>query len=206
MSFQFTATSSQFLNATTPVTGPPLTLAAWIYKYQDATQSYVCLCSNTGTNLYNLLGSATGSGYLVNASGTFYSTGGPVIPINTWTHMCGVSVNNTTRYLYINGVLSGNSSAPLTPVVTNICIGGRLSGGVAGQFNDGMEAEVGVWNVALASEEVESLANGMTCDKIRPQNLRFYAPLVRDLIDYKGGITITNNNGATASIHPRVYA
>jgi hypothetical protein len=46
----------------------------------------------------------------------------------------------------------------------------------------------------------------MTCDKVRPQSLVFYAPLVRDLIDYKGGLTITNNNTATVANHPRVYA
>ena len=45
----------------------------------------------------------------------------------------------------------------------------------------------------------------MTCDKIRPQNLVFYAPLVRDLIDQKGGLTITNNNAATVANHPRIY-
>ena len=45
----------------------------------------------------------------------------------------------------------------------------------------------------------------MTCDKVRPQNLVFYAPLVRDLIDAKGGLVITNNNGATVATHPRIY-
>ena len=51
-----------------------------------------------------------------------------------------------------------------------------------------------------------SLAKGITCDKIRPQNLVFYAPLVRDLVDAKGGLTIINNNSATVANHPRVYA
>jgi len=46
----------------------------------------------------------------------------------------------------------------------------------------------------------------MTCDKIRPQSLLFYGPLVRDLNDQKGGRIITNNNGATVANHPRVYA
>ena len=67
-------------------------------------------------------------------------------------------------------------------------------------------AEVGIWNAALTAAEIASLAKGMTCDKIRPQNLVFYAPLVRDLIDAKGGRTITNNNAATVANHPRVYA
>ena len=67
-------------------------------------------------------------------------------------------------------------------------------------------AEVGIWNVALTAEEIASLADGFTCDKVRPQSLVFYAPLVRDLIDHKGGLTITNNNTATVAAHPRVYA
>jgi hypothetical protein len=75
-----------------------------------------------------------------------------------------------------------------------------------GGFFTGDIAEVGIWNVALTAAEIAPLAKGMTCDKIRPQNLVFYAPLVRDLIDQKGGLTITNNNGATVATHPRVYA
>ena len=70
----------------------------------------------------------------------------------------------------------------------------------------GRIAEVGIWNAALTAAEVASLADGMTCDKVRPQSLVFYAPLVRDLIDVKGGLTITNNNTATVAAHPRVYA
>ena len=69
-----------------------------------------------------------------------------------------------------------------------------------------MIAEVGIWNAALSAAEIASLAKGMTCDKVRPQSLVFYAPLVRDLIDQKGGRAITNNNGATVANHPRVYA
>ena len=71
-------------------------------------------------------------------------------------------------------------------------------------FN-GSLAEVGIWNAALTADEIASLAKGMTCDKIRPQSLVFYAPLVRDLIDQKGGLTITNNNAATVAAHPRIY-
>jgi len=69
----------------------------------------------------------------------------------------------------------------------------------------GQIAEVGIWNAALTAAEIASLANGMTCEKIRPQSLVFYAPLVRDLIDQKGGLAITNNNAATVSNHPRIY-
>lgn len=63
-----------------------------------------------------------------------------------------------------------------------------------------------MWNVALTAAEIASLADGMTCDKVRPQSLVFYAPLVRDLIDVTGGEIFTNTNGATVANHPRVYA
>jgi len=70
---------------------------------------------------------------------------------------------------------------------------------------NGLIAEVGIWNVALTVAEIASLAKGITCDKVRPQSLVFYAPLVRDLSDQKGGRAITNNNGATVANHPRIY-
>ena len=70
---------------------------------------------------------------------------------------------------------------------------------------DGKIAEVGIWNAALTTAEIASLASGIICDKIRPQSLVFYAPLVRDLIDQKGGLPITNNNSATVANHPRIY-
>ena len=71
---------------------------------------------------------------------------------------------------------------------------------------DGELADIGIWNAALTAAEIASLAKGMTYDKIRPQSLVFYAPLVRDLIDQKGGLAITNNNAATVDAHTRVYA
>ena len=70
---------------------------------------------------------------------------------------------------------------------------------------DGEVAETAVYNAALSAAEIASLAKGMTCDKIRPQSLVFYAPLVRDLNDHKGGLAITNINGSTVANHPRIY-
>jgi hypothetical protein len=72
-------------------------------------------------------------------------------------------------------------------------------------YLNGSLAEVGIWNAALTAAEVLSLARGMSPSLIRPQSLTIYAPLVRDLIDKKSGLTITNNNGSTVSNHTRIY-
>ena len=45
----------------------------------------------------------------------------------------------------------------------------------------------------------------MTCDKIRPQSLVYYTPLIRDIQDLARGMTLTNTNSTVAN-HPRVYA
>lgn len=70
----------------------------------------------------------------------------------------------------------------------------------------GTMAEIGIWNTNLTDNQISSLSKGMTCNQVQPQNLVFYAPLVRDLQDVRGGLTITNNNAATVATHPRVYA
>lgn len=70
---------------------------------------------------------------------------------------------------------------------------------------DGRVAEVALWDVALTDEEFVSLSKGFKPSRIRPQNLRFYAPIVRDLLNVKEALTFTNNNTATVTEHPRVY-
>ncbi len=84
-------------------------------------------------------------------------------------------------------------------------VGARRSTTIALHYT-GRIADAAIWNVALTADEIASLADGMTCDKVRPQSLVFYAPLIRTLQDLKSGLTITNNNTATVADHPRVYA
>jgi hypothetical protein len=90
--------------------------------------------------------------------------------------------------------------------INKILIGARTASGTIGQYHGGQLAEVGVWNVALTAAEVASLAKGMTCDKVRPNALVAYFPLIRDLTEIRGGLAVTNNNSATVANHPRVYA
>lgn len=69
----------------------------------------------------------------------------------------------------------------------------------------GQVADVGIWNAALTADEVLSLSKGIAASYVRPQSLVFHAPLIRDLIDVRRGVPITNTNGATVAVHPRMY-
>jgi hypothetical protein len=142
---------------------------------------------------------SAGNNGVVGVNETAFSAG-------VWYHAAGVFANASSTEAFFNGS-AGNiiGAGSLTPTgIDQILIGVRRSTAL-GAYQNGLIAEVGIWNAALTAAEIASLAKGMTCDKVRPQSLVFYAPLVRNLIDQKGGLTITNNNDATVANHPRIY-
>jgi len=211
MAYSFTAASSQYLRATSFASlSFPFTIACQ-FNPNNITQNMVlaALSDATGANrcVMVLGGALTGDPIRIDVGGGGTADTTTGFSSNTWQHACGVWNSTLSRTVYLNGGSSATSSVSVVqPNTDRVLIGMRTSGGVNGLFMDGQIAEFGIWNAALTAAEIASLAKGMTCDKIRPQNLVFYAPLVRDLIDQKGGLTITNNNGATVANHPRVYA
>ena len=219
MAYQFTTASSQYLSvadtAALDVTGA-LTLAAWVKSSGSygANRGIATKWRNFPTNSrsYALIILTNGAPqFAISTSGNFEAANGvngsSAIGTN-WAHVAGVLNPSTRQELFVNAALD---SAKTTSVAAGIFSGdanfeiGRFFASDLSTW-DGDIAEVGIWNTNLTPEEIASLADGMTCDKVRPQSLVFYAPLVRDLVDAKGGLTITNNNTATVANHPRVYA
>jgi hypothetical protein len=131
-----------------------------------------------------------------------------------WNHYLmtfdGSQTGNSNRLkFYWNGVnqtltFSGTIPATTSNNAANEAFRiGRLQ--VGNLWSTGDFAELGMWQATLTAEEVASLAKGMTCDKIRPQSLVYYTPLIRDIQDLARGMTLTNTN-STVATHPRVYA
>jgi hypothetical protein len=212
MAFALNGTN-RFLTATTPITAVPITVSCWFFANNNTVNmALVVLENDSGTHRFDLqaLGATTGdpiqSGTAAGGSSSFArSTTG--FAANTWNHACGVfsTINSRTAYLNAGGNATNNGSQIPTGI-SLLKIGALNLSGTNVSFFNGSIAEVGIWNAALTVAEIASLAKGMTCDKVRPQSLVFYAPLVRELIDQKGGLAITNNNGATVANHTRVYA
>ena len=215
MAYNFTKASSQYFSTTsTPVTGLPCTLACWfttestgvnntLISLQDSNSSSRILLSNNG----NVNPKVASQAVMFDASDSFGYIGVNFSPyvVNAWYHAAGVFTSATDIGAFFNG--SNGSLVTRPPIVASgidqILIGAAASPSLD-RYHGGKLAEVGIWNAALTADEIASLAKGITCDKIRPQSLVFYAPLVRELIDTKGGLTITNN-GATVTEHPRIY-
>jgi hypothetical protein len=218
MAYSFTAASNQYLSvpdtASLDITGA-ITLAAWVKSSGSYGTRGIVSKFETGTNnrSYALFINATGnivSGFAPNGSGVNArsDTGSTILGTN-WRHVAVTFVPSSSVTLYVDGAAesatNNGSSMPssLFSGSANLWIGAVATTSL---LWDGLIAEASVYNANLTAAEIASLAKGMTPDKIRPQSLVFYAPLVRDLIDQKGGLTITNNNGATVANHPKVYA
>jgi hypothetical protein len=209
MAYEFTAASSQYLNATSASTAAyPVTLAAFC-KFNDTAVNRVILAfGRTVTPFHRQVIFRTSANRFSAqsvGSSSQEALSGVLTSVET-RHICGVFTSATSREIFVNGVSAGtNSGSSTLNDLDQPAIGARNSGSF-GLFWDGMIAEAGIYTAALTQPEIASLSAGMTCDKVRPQSLVFYAPLVRDLVDAKGGLTITNNNTATVANHPRVYA
>jgi hypothetical protein len=209
--------STQYLNTgSSPVSTFPFTMACWFNADSNTTNGSLIRLTNQSGNFWNFTlrtgGATAGDPIAVTAfdqnnanqvtnTTTGYTTG-------VWHHACGVFVSTTSRTVYLDGGSSATGTTSINPTGVNRIYNGVAldSSGLPVLYFDGRIAEVGIWNAALTAAEIASLADGMTCDKVRPQSLVFYAPLVRELQDARGGLTITNNNTATVANHPRVYA
>ena len=214
MAYQFNGTNQHLSTASAPSSGSPMTIACWFNAsaVQSAVLVSVGVSSGAHRNQLQAVNGTPGvSNYInavaVGATATPISFGATGVNTNTWGHAAGVFTSATSRTGYTNGVASvaNLTDCGTQNAASSIVVGARWST-TLGLHYSGLVAEVGVWNVALTADEIASLANGVACRLVRPQSLVFYAPLIRDLIDVRGGLAITNNNTATVAAHPRVYA
>jgi hypothetical protein len=212
MAYDFNGTNQYLSIASAVATAQPITMACWFNtRNNSAIMNLICINSSTDNqrHVLQLRGDIAGKPVRAQSGGTANADTSTGFSIGVWSHACGVFAASNSRTAYINAGSEGINTS-------NVSIAGLNQTSIAAQrllsftnganFVNGQIAEVGIWNAALTAAEIASLAKGMTCDKVRPQNLVFYAPLVRDLLDAKGGLPITNNNGATVANHPRVYA
>ncbi len=215
MSHTFNGTN-QHVRSAALASGVPMTIAAFFNQTASlAVNGGIASVSNSSNGHRNSL--------IVRANGTvrvttYTASDGTTLlladttataALNTWNHACGVFSSLTSRTIYLNGAnaVTNTSTAGAYATADLVHVGAQGGGGGAvGQYFPGRIAEVGIWSAALTPGEVLSLSQGAAPDQIRPQDLVFYAPLVRDLVELRNGVTLTNFNGAAVDDHPRVYA
>lgn len=212
MAIDFNGTSS-YIEATSAVaTAVPLTLSAWFYADSNTVnQTILGLTASGATNARFTL-QCQNTGYLRAAVQAGGSTAGAdtTATINTgeWQHGCAVFTGNANRAVYLNGGNSGTNTTSLTPsaaALNRTNIGTQWRNQARENFFDGRVAEVGIWDVALSLAEIESLADGYNPQRIRPQSLVFYSPIIRNVVDLRKGLSLTTNVTSVIE-HPRRIA
>ena len=202
-------------NGIGPVTAEPMTLAGWCNPDvagltmvlcgvgSGATQNGVFRIGVTNSNL----AFAQRQEDIGSVNALALGTSAPAL--NQWQHVAGTFTFSaaTTATVYYNGVVEGSNTTGVGVTSSN-----RTSIGITpGQVGAGLRAwsgslaEIGMWNVALTAPEIAALAKGYTPMLIRPTALQFYASLVRDILDVRGGRALTAT-GTSVSVHPRVDA
>ena len=213
MAYLFNGSTQYLSTASSPASGSPLTIAAWVrMTAASSTSRAVAVGVNGGTHR-NQISITTQFAQIqavsVGPSGTGSSIfqGNDIVVANALVHGCAVFESQSSRLAYLNGSAGTQNTTNVGSQNTadTITVGAGWATTI-GVYHTGDIAEVGIWNVALTAAEIASLAKGFACDRVRPQSLVFYSPLIRDLVDLRGGRAITNNNTATVSTHPRVYA
>lgn len=120
----------------------------------------------------------------------------------SWRHF-SATYDGTTLKTYKDGAEYASQTRTFyKPTSSNITRIGRSAS--ANTVGASLITDMAIWSTALKSEEITSLYKQFSPHRIRPQNLEFFAPLIRDLQDRCGGLIITNNS-ATVANHPRIY-
>ena len=209
MARNFVRASSQSLGNTSavPATAAPLTIACW--GSGDTSSCPAVVLSNGGSHNFGLFWSGNLSRTIrcqTQAGAAAVGAGVGTYTAGAWHHGAAVFASSTSRTPYLDGAAgSPNTSSAAPTGIDRIHIGQTGSGSAFAQSNF---AEVGVWSIALAADDIAALADGVCPLLVRPESLVFYAPLIgRDSpeIDVVGGIALTLNNTPTAADHPRVF-
>lgn len=213
MAYEFSGSGQNLYSTSTPVTAAPLTLACWMKKTATTTAgiltgiywngagswyAFYLIAGRAADGQKVGLGAANNNSFAVVDSTATYTAG-------TWHHVCGVFTSSTSRTIYLDAGNSATNTTSLTPTNLNsVNIGASRRQTVTDNYFDGSIAEVGIWNADLTQAEVGALADGMSPQLVRPQNLRVYIPLIRSTLDLKG-LSLTTTGSPTVSAHPRVY-
>lgn len=214
MAYTLNGTSQHLSTASAPASGSPMTLACWFNAavVQSGVLLSVGVSSGSHRNQVQAVNGTPGVSNYINAvavggATTAIAAGATDANTNTWAHAAGVFTSATSRTSYANGggAVTNTTDCGTQNAANSVVVGARWNTTLA-LYYSGLIADVGVWNVALNAAEIAALAKGISCRLVRPQSLVFYAPLLRDLVDVRGGLAITNNNAATVADHPRIYA
>ena len=168
--------------------GAPLTMAAWVNVPNVSGSKAVLSIAKASVNNVFFNMSIQGDDVRLDFKNVTARANTQVgnLSINTWHHCAVVFVSGTSRFAYLDGVASSENTASIAnPTGLDTFEIGDHASSLSRPFL-GSIAEACVWNGALTSSELSSLASGVSALSIKTSNITFYAPLTGDYQDRFG--------------------
>ncbi len=196
--------STQYLQVDqVPVTSAPFTLSLW-FKLDGTNEVMFWLGDVSETNHHWEMNTISGNLQWQATSGSGFRTAGlGTVSQDVWQHGCATEVSSTSRYAFLDGVKSSESTGEAAPLNLD-----RLTLANNGQGSlpyNGCLAEVALYDVVLADGEVGELAAGASPFSVRPQSLVNYWTIfgsVSPEIDLIREFDLTLINAPVVCDHP----
>lgn len=208
MSILFNDAASEYIASGTPITTYPVTMACWFNSDTSSPTNQTLMSlgqSTSDSNCLRIRDPADSDVIVVSYDGsTSFAASGGTWSTNTWHHAAGVFAASNSRTAYLDG--SGGSTDTGNRSITMAGIELARMQFTTRFYLSGMLAHVGLWDVALSSAEISILAAGASPLQVRPQNLRWYAPLHAEThaTDYFGQTLTSFNTPSAGTSNPRV--
>jgi len=173
------------------------TLQMFVLHNTSDTQRHVIQVNTSTTRLiYNAFTTTNA----VATSTTNYTT-------NAWNMATAVGTSATSRTIYLNGGGSAtNTTSRAITTPTRWLAGANYTGSIEPIY-EGRICEIGIWNEVLSTADIASLYRDQKASLIKPQNLKVYVPLIRDIKDECQATTAISStiSDTTIESHIRRY-
>lgn len=210
MAVRFDAASSEGIYIdTSPVTSYPISISAW-FNPDDVTAEYgivALLDSSVPFDRFGIVLRGNDGGDPIRAlrESNLHAASTTSTNSGAWNHGLAVYSSDSSAEIWLNGggyAQNTSTESQGGPGTFNrICVGGLLDSTPASYLN-GMVAEVAVWSGTLDATDAAVLAAGFSPRLVKPNNLVFYAPLIRDRFDYFSGTAFSDSGTPTVDDHP----
>lgn len=135
-------------------------------------------------------------------SGNFIGLGsGATVNDTNWHHVV-VMRSGTTKALYLDGSLNDSDTSTFGACTfTSTTKFGEKGTGTAWFVGD--MAEAAFWSRALLADEISGLNAGFA-PSFYKNSMRWYFPMIREYVEIKENITVTNHS-TTVAVHPPMF-
>jgi hypothetical protein len=202
---------TDYIQGTASLFTYPFTINFWFYPTLSAsgTLQMFVLHNTTDAQRHVIQINTTTTRLQYNAFTTAnaLATAGINYTNNAWNMATAVGTSATSRTIYVNGGGSAtNTTSRAITTPTRWLVGANYGGSIAPSY-EGRICEIGIWNDALSTADIASLYTGQKASSIKPQNLKVYAPLIRDIKDEREATSSISStiSDTTIEAHIRRY-